>query len=413
MGARMVACVLWSRRWQLQDILLGGSPYELLSRAYEAEQIGIVQSEGEMDHDHDHGHDHGPRDIPVVGQRWAVVTGAANGIGRAAIRKLADQGFSLICVDLATPELDEVVVQAEKRLERGWRGGVWRRTAEPPAVIKIGCDVMDELVTRRVDAGLAKIQTAVERLPPGSLKMVVHSVGFCTVAPKHFAGFDHEEVERLVQINLHHVIQLTAALWPHLIATPQGRRAGILFLSSREAMLPAPYAAVYAATKAALCAFATAIRAEAIGLGQRVDVLCVTPGYVRSGQSPRWLGDPRGLAEPDDVMHASLLLLETAACATMTPSMCEALVHTLLCMLPEDRLAQVIYARRTLLRPKAVEWDESNHCCLCLQQYKDRTGKAQLVPCAHNVCGQCAQGLPTCPTCKASVAGRAKVDHQD
>lgn len=406
---RLVQIVLsaaWNRRWQLSNAVLGGSPYELLSRAYEAESIGIQQVEAE-EHDHDHGHGHGgPREVVIVDQRWAVVTGGSRGIGRAFVRLLSDQGFSLIILDSDEEELQSTALKARQRLERGWHGGVWRRTREAPTVTVITCDAA------HVDVCVRKVEEAIGAVPAGGLRLLVNNVGQSTLAPALLTHHSAAEITRLVHTNALFAMQLTRALWTRLVAPPEGRRAGVLFVAARAAYQPAPLASVYAATKSALAAFACALRAEATGLGLRLDVLCVTPGRVRAGVTPRWVGTPAGLAEPDDVARAALLLLETAGNATLAPLLREALADAISRHMPETALARRSFSACMSRREAALKWDSEARCCLCLQPYAARGGRRALVPCAHLVCSRCAQDAihGACPTCRASVAMHTKME---
>ena len=359
---------IYSRRWQIFDSAFGTSVYKLLDARYEAAPVGVVTVQPDVydgsgsdsdddddDHSHSHDHDHGPRDIVVVSQRWALVTGASRGIGQAFVRHLSDLGFSLLLVDLDDTELDELVARTSKRLERGWRGGVWRKTMEMPTVVKIGCDVND------VAGGVARCEEAVAALPPGSLKLLVNNVGVSTHSPSLLGQHSAADIDRILRVNLQFTVQLTRALWPHLARACQeeekeesggSRRSGILFLSSCAALIPAAYVSVYAATKAALIAFARATRAEAAGLRLNMDVLAIAPGYVNAGHTPLWLGAPSALAEPDDVARASLLLLPTARSAMMTPSIADGLTQAVTQLLPEGMLGRLVFERHASQRER-------------------------------------------------------------
>lgn len=352
--AQLLLHCLWSRRYQVLDALIGSSQYTLLPSSYRAVEEGIIHVEG-TDHaldDHGHDHDHGPHDIVVVAQRWAIVTGASRGIGRAFVRKLSDQGFSLLCIDRDDAELEDTVEVAKNRLERGWRGAVWPRTQVMPTAVKVGCDVA------HVEDAIAKIEQAIRTLPQGSLRLLVNNVGMSTAMPSLLAQHDAKEIALMVHTNLLFAMQLTRALWPELTVRTadcdDDRRSGILFLSSAASVVPAPYASVYAATKGAINGFARALRAEALGLDVQLDVLAVTPGYVRAGNTPRWVhgsdgsaaSDDSNLAEPGDVARACLLLLPTATSATMHPFFADA-VKGLFAQyfLPESRLSNMVFER--------------------------------------------------------------------
>ena len=233
--AQLLLHCLWSRRYQVLDALIGSSQYTLLPSSYRAVEEGIIHVEG-TDHaldDHGHDHDHGPHDIVVVAQRWAIVTGASRGIGRAFVRKLSDQGFSLLCIDRDDAELEDTVEVAKNRLERGWRGAVWPRTQVMPTAVKVGCDVA------HVEDAIAKIEQAIRTLPQGSLRLLVNNVGMSTAMPSLLAQHDAKEIELMVHTNLLFAMQLTRALWPELTVRTadrdDDRRSGILF-----SLLPRP-----------------------------------------------------------------------------------------------------------------------------------------------------------------------------
>ena len=382
----------WTRRWQLLD---GGDKYMTLPPSYGADALGVVPITEEDD---------GvivERNVSVHGHRWALVTGGSRGIGRAFVSCLADMGFSLIIVDLDDSELAATANAAQLRLERGWRGGVWAFTREVPKVISVGCDVTS------IDSAVQKCEEAVASLPRGSLRLLVNNVGVSTHSPALLTAHTAADVERLVRINALFGMQLTRALWPRLIEAPtppqvvgspsraaEGeasaagtssartpstrelaqRRTGLLFVSSAASQIPAAHASVYAATKGAVNTFARAVRAEATALDLSLDVLAVTPGYVRAGNTPRWAGheqrpapsatgrpglsEPQaagatpkiqqpiaGFAEPEDVARASLLLLPTARAPVMTPLITDALSDFIVRMLPEATLSRLVHQR--------------------------------------------------------------------
>ena len=372
----------WTRRWQLFE---SGDSYTTLPKSYAADALGVVPITEEDD---------GvtvERNVSVHGQRWALVTGGSRGIGRAFVSSLSDMGFSLIIVDLDDSELAATANAAQLRLERGWRGGVWAFTREVPKVISVGCDVSS------IDAAVQKCEEAVASLPLGSLRLLVNNVGVSTHSPALLTAHTAADVERLVRINALFGMQLTRALWPRLIEAPTPpqvvgspspgaagessaagtsareraqRRTGILFVSSAASQIPAAHAPVYAATKGAVNTFARALRAEATALCLSLDVLAVTPGYVRAGNTPRWAGheqrpaqsatgrpqpsEPQaaetqqpiaGFAEPEDVARASLLLLPTARAPVMTPLITDALSDLVVRMLPEATLSRLVFGR--------------------------------------------------------------------
>ncbi len=87
-------------------------------------------------------------------------------------------------------------------------------------------------------------------------------------------------VSSLIDVNLRAPVALTHQLLRHIVAA-HGR---IVFISSVVATLPAPDYAVYAATKAALEAFARNLRVE---LGSSATVQIIAPGAIRTALHER------------------------------------------------------------------------------------------------------------------------------
>lgn len=75
-------------------------------------------------------------------------------------------------------------------------------------------------------------------------------------------------------LNVTAVVDLTHALLPSMLANEDG---GIINVASLGAFQPAPYLAVYAATKAFVLSFSQALSAELAGRGVAVVTLCPGP----------------------------------------------------------------------------------------------------------------------------------------
>ena len=255
--------------------------------------------------------------VATAPRRWALVTGASRGLGRAFALALAADGWGVLCLDLDDDALDAVCAE----VAAAGPGGALAAT-------KLACDATDTA------AATEACVRAVDALPRGaSLRLLVNNVGISTPAPATLPQHSAADVERLVSINFLFAAQLTRALWPRLAAVSGGgarSRSGILFVSSGASLIPAAFVSVYGATKAALNHLARALRAEAEaeagaeagakagagagverggGGGHRLDVLAVTPGYVAgAGNTPRWTGATTVGSSPEDVARVRSLI---------------------------------------------------------------------------------------------------------
>jgi short-subunit dehydrogenase len=87
-----------------------------------------------------------------------------------------------------------------------------------------------------------------------------------------------EQAQRIFDVNVFGVMRMTKAVLPHMRAQRGGR---IINLSSVLGFLPAPYGAVYAATKHAIEGYSESMDHEVREHGVRV--LLVEPAYTKTG----------------------------------------------------------------------------------------------------------------------------------
>jgi short-subunit dehydrogenase/uncharacterized protein YndB with AHSA1/START domain len=214
--------------------------------------------------------------------RWAIVTGASSGLGRGLAARLADRGMSLVLTGRNAARLDEAAHQI-------------RRAAPRVKVETVAAD----LSTR---AGVSALLDHVGERP---IEVLVNNAGFGSYGPFAEADADREAEEVAVDVSA--VVTLARAFLPGMLARRSG---GILNVASTIAFQPAPYQAVYAASKAFVLSFSQALWAEARAAGVAVTALC--PGPTRTGFVDALGADVghtviyRRLADPEPVIEAGL-----------------------------------------------------------------------------------------------------------
>ena len=139
--------------------------------------------------------------------------------------------------------------------------------------------------------------------------MLVNNAGFGSYGPFAEADADREADEVAVDVSA--VVTLARAFLPGMLARGSG---GILNVASTIAFQPAPYQAVYGASKAFVLSFSQALWAEARAAGVAVTALC--PGPTRTGFVEALGADVghtaiyRRLADPEPVIEAGLRALD-------------------------------------------------------------------------------------------------------
>lgn len=186
--------------------------------------------------------------------RTVLVTGASTGIGADMARQLGAAGARVLLVARRPDALAQV---ADDVRQAGGQAEVLAADLEP--------------------AGAAS--ALVDRLP-GPVDVLVNNAGFGIQGP--FLDTDPAAVDGMVGLNVGALTSLTRALLPGMVARGRG---GVLNVASVAAFLPAPYFAVYAATKAYVLSFSEALAAETRETGVHVSCLC--PGPVQTSFADR------------------------------------------------------------------------------------------------------------------------------
>jgi 3-oxoacyl-[acyl-carrier protein] reductase len=181
--------------------------------------------------------------------RVAIVTGAAQGIGRATALRLASEGARVAVVDVDAERAAPVVEEVEAA------GG---------QAAAFGCDVS---ARDQVDA---TVEAVVSRF--GRVDILVNNAGI--TRDNLLFKMSDDEWDAVLDVNLKSVFLLTRAVQRHMVEARYGR---IVSLSSRSA-LGNRGQANYAAAKAGIQGLTATL---AIELGPfNITVNAVAPGYV-------------------------------------------------------------------------------------------------------------------------------------
>jgi short-subunit dehydrogenase len=182
--------------------------------------------------------------------KWALVTGAASGIGRAIALRLAREGARLFLVDIDGPRL-AVVVDEVRDLGVEAFG---RR-----------CDVSEP---REVSAAVAE---AMARC--GGIDILVNNAGITYYGKTDLMSAEHWD--RLMRVNLLSHIQFTRELLPSMLEL---REAHVLNVCSVLGLVGMPKVTAYCTSKFGMVGFSEALRNEFGREGLGVTALC--PGFV-------------------------------------------------------------------------------------------------------------------------------------
>jgi SDR family mycofactocin-dependent oxidoreductase len=194
-----------------------------------------------------------------VSQRVAVVTGAARGIGAATTRKLAEQGWAVLAVDLAgdDPALPYPMGTAEEL----------DAVADHPNVVAHVADVRDRA------ALAAAVAAAEDRW--GGLDAVIAAAGVIA-GGRPLWEVPEEQEDAVLDTDLRGVVNLARAALPALLRRPAPRSGRFLAVASAAATRGLPMLAAYCAAKAGVAGLVRALGVELGDAGVTANV--VSPG---------------------------------------------------------------------------------------------------------------------------------------
>lgn len=224
----------------------------------------------------------------------AVITGAAEGIGRACCRLLAARGYRVAAFDLDSAAFARLADDLGDRLVAAEAGDV----ADPDRVV----------------AAFGRFRTAA-----GRIDLLVNNAGIAFNKPS--LDVTPEEWRRVLAVDLDGAFWCAQAAGRHMRETGGGV---IVNIASMYGLFGAPGRAAYCAAKGGLVTLTKALAVEWAAHGIRV--AAVAPAYVRTGIVDRLAGDGRidvaalerrtpigRLAEPEEVAEVVAFLASDAA----------------------------------------------------------------------------------------------------
>ncbi len=191
-----------------------------------------------------------------LASRVALVTGAAGGIGRAIATRLAEEGAHVVLADLDLPGAQEVAADLTQRVGAG-------------RALAVCCDVTDE--TSVIEA----FQTTV--LTYGGVDIVVSNAGVALAAPLEATTVAQWRHLHEVLVTGYFLVSQQAV---RMMKT-QGLGGAIIFIVSKNALVPSKEASAYNAAKAAELHLARTVAEEVGPFGIRVNSVC--PDAVLEG----------------------------------------------------------------------------------------------------------------------------------
>lgn len=182
-------------------------------------------------------------------EKTAIVTGASSGIGRACALRLAEEGATVWCLDIAEAAVREtaaLITQKNGRAET------------------LICDVSNSAQVKHA------IHACVDK--SGGLDIVINVAG--VIRLDHATNITDETWNKIININLSGTFFVCREALPHLVAS----KGNIVNISSTSAIRGLPYGIAYGASKGGVSALTKSIAVEYAKRGVRANTVC--PGSI-------------------------------------------------------------------------------------------------------------------------------------
>jgi len=183
-------------------------------------------------------------------QKTVLITGATDGLGKAAALLLAKRGYRVFAAGRSTAkraQLDALARELQIPLEA------------------LAMDVCDDASVR--DA------IATVRARAGEIDVLINNAGMAYVGTVE--DMEMEDYRRQFETNFFGVIRVTQAVVPRMRERRSGR---ILMMSSVSGLVTPPAQGAYSASKHAIEGLSNALRLEMYPFG--VKVILIEPGYI-------------------------------------------------------------------------------------------------------------------------------------
>ncbi len=184
-------------------------------------------------------------------KKWALITGASSGIGKALAFEFAAAGFDLFLTALEQEQLDQVAAECRSKF------GIETET--------VAADLSD----------IGSINKLAVEVAARRFTVLVNNAGFALHG--RFAETAMEKEMLMLDLQLTAMLKLTKAALPAML---EQKRGYILNVASVYSFSPVKKQAVYSACKSFIFSFSTALRSELKDTGVSVTVLC--PGVVQT-----------------------------------------------------------------------------------------------------------------------------------
>jgi len=268
------------------------------------------------------------KDLKKYG-KWAVVTGATDGIGKAYAFAFAKKGMSVLLISRTESKLQDV----KKEIEAKNYAGV--------EVSYLVCDYSK--FDKAAQDEVAKVVKALE------VGVLVNNVGVSYRYPMFFHELSDSEVKDLMTMNIDSTVWMTRMVIPGMLDRKKG---AIVNISSASAMYDLPLLAEYSGSKSFIEKFSRALNAEYKSKG--ITCQCQVPFYVATKLAKM----RKSLMVPTSSEFVALAIKWVGyGDSVVSPFLFHAIQGWILDVLPNSIVASIIMKMHLAIRKRGLKKD--------------------------------------------------------
>lgn len=233
-----------------------------------------------------------PADLVKKYGRWAIVTGATDGIGLSIAKELARRGHSIVIFGRNPEKLKRVKAEVESL-----------------------CKADAEVKTVKIDFATAgsndyeRIKAEIN-LDTMDIGILINNAGISPLKNQLFQKFNDQDGVDLVNVNCLSYARMARVILPYMVRRNKGLVINIASVLQEN---PALYVCLYGPTKAFVYAFTKQLQLEYSDYD--VKFMNIAPGYVQTKmiEEVTNLSHPNRLLNPDPDSFAKCMLNATSA----------------------------------------------------------------------------------------------------
>ncbi|XP_050313884.1 very-long-chain 3-oxoacyl-CoA reductase [Anthonomus grandis grandis] len=191
--------------------------------------------------------------------KWAVITGATDGIGKAYAEALAKKKLNVILISRTQAKLDDVAAEITKKYN-----------VETKTIAADFTNINE--IYYKIDKQLHGMEIGV----------LINNVGMSYPRPEYFIDLKNKDeiYDNIIKCNIYSVVNMCKIVLPGMI---ERKRGVIVNIASTAAQIPSPLLTVYSASKAFVDKFSEDLMTEYSRFN--ITIQCLLPGYVATNMS--------------------------------------------------------------------------------------------------------------------------------